>query len=82
MHGMTSSMTPKMGIAAEEKKDEADRPVMEPGAEGPGVRDWFGTLPKATKSNRAAALTHEPNSALPAAPPMASHDNRAGMGTT
>jgi hypothetical protein len=56
MRGMTSSMTPKMGIAAEEKKDEADRPVMEPGAEGPGVRDWFGALPKATKSNRGAAI--------------------------
>jgi Flavodoxin len=56
MRGMTSSMTRKMGISAEEKKDEAEQHELEPGAEGPGVRDWFESLPKATRKSRAAAL--------------------------
>jgi hypothetical protein len=56
MRGMTSGMTRKMGLTAEEKKDEAEQHEIEPGAEGPGVRDWFGDLPKATKGSRAAAF--------------------------
>jgi len=56
MRGMTSGMTRKMGLAAEEKKDEAERHETEPGAEGPGVRDWFDDLPKAGKGSRAAAF--------------------------
>jgi hypothetical protein len=41
---------------AEEKKDEAEQHEIEPGAEGPGVRDWFADLPKAAKGNKAAAF--------------------------
>jgi hypothetical protein len=56
MRGMTSAMTRKMGIAAEEKIDEAHRHEVEPGAEGPGVRDLFDTLPKASKGAIGAAF--------------------------
>jgi hypothetical protein len=56
MRGMTSGPSRRMGLAAEEKKDEADRPETEPGAEGPGVRDWFDDLPKAAKRSKAAAF--------------------------
>lgn len=45
-----------MGLTAEEKKDEAEQHEIEPGAEGRGVRDWFGELPKATKGTKAAAF--------------------------
>jgi hypothetical protein len=53
---MTSAMSRKMGLTPEEKKDEAEQHEIEPGAEGPGVRDWFGDLPKATKGTKAAAF--------------------------
>jgi Flavodoxin len=56
MRGMSSGMSRKMGISGEAKKDEAERHELEPGAEGPGVRDWFDTLPKATKRSKAAAF--------------------------
>jgi Flavodoxin len=56
MRGMTSAMTRKMGITAEEKVDEAHRHDVEPGAEGPGVRDWFDTLPKARRGTKGAAF--------------------------
>jgi flavodoxin len=56
MRGMTSGMSRKMGVTAEEKKPEADRHELEPDAEGPGVRDWFDGLPKATKNSKAAAF--------------------------
>jgi hypothetical protein len=53
---MTSGMSRKMGLTAEEKKDEAEQHEIEPGAEGPGIRDWFGDLPKAAKGSKAAAF--------------------------
>jgi flavodoxin len=56
MRGMTSGMSRRMGLTAEEKKDEAEQHEIEPGAEGPGVRDWFGDLPKAAKGSKAAAF--------------------------
>lgn len=56
MRGMTSGVSRKMGLAAEEKKDEADRHKIEPGAESSGVRDWFDDLPKAEKGSMAAAF--------------------------
>jgi Flavodoxin len=56
MRGMTSGMTRKMGLTAEEKVDEAEQHEIEPRAEGPGVRDWFGDLPKAAKGSKAAAF--------------------------
>lgn len=56
MHGMTSGLSRKMGLTAEEKKDEEERHEIEPGAEGPGVRDWFADLPRAVKGSKAAAF--------------------------
>ena len=56
MRGMSSGMSRKMGISAEEKLEEAERHELEPEAEGPGVRDWFDKLPKATKPSKAAAF--------------------------
>ncbi len=56
MRGMTSGLSRKMGLAAEEKKDEEEKHETEPGAEGPGVRDWFEDLPKARKGSQAAAF--------------------------
>jgi flavodoxin len=58
MRGMTSNLSRKMGLQGAEKKavagDGGREP--EPGAEGPGVRDWFHTLPKAAANSRAAAF--------------------------
>jgi flavodoxin len=58
MRGMTSALSRKMGITAEQKAVAEGIPAhnLEPGAEGPGVRDWFDTLPKAAKGRRAAAF--------------------------
>jgi hypothetical protein len=56
MRGMTSGLSRKMGLTAEEKKDEAERHETEPGAEGPGIRDWFADLPRAANGRRAAAF--------------------------
>lgn len=58
MRGMTFGRSRKLGLAAERKKAEqggaAHRP--DPGAEGPGVREWFHTLPQAHDGVHAAAF--------------------------
>lgn len=60
MRGMTSGLTRKMGLQAEQKESEGDqeKPRHEPeeGAEGPGVRDWFHGLSKTRNGARAAAF--------------------------
>jgi Flavodoxin len=58
MRGMTSAFSRKMGLQAEEKKAQGDavHEQHEPGAEGPGLRDWFHNLPKASPGRRAAAF--------------------------
>jgi len=56
MRGMTTGLSRKMGVSAEEKKDPGERHDLEPDAEGPGVRDWFHGLPKATGRRPAAAF--------------------------
>lgn len=60
-HGMrmSSQRTRQMGLEGHEKAAVAgkdDVHPVEPGAEGPGVRDWFSDLPKAAKGRRAAAF--------------------------
>jgi hypothetical protein len=45
-----------MGVSAEAKKDPDERQELEPGAEGPGIRDWFHGLPRADEPRRAAAF--------------------------
>ena len=55
---MTSDRTRQMGLAGEEKKAEAHGLHLdaEPGAEGPGLREWFSTLPRVGPGHRAAAF--------------------------
>ena len=52
---MTSAKTRQMGLEGEQKKAGASLHI-EPGAAGPGVREWFTHLPKAAPGGRAAAF--------------------------
>jgi uncharacterized protein YndB with AHSA1/START domain len=56
MRGMTTGLSRKIGVSAEEKKDPGERHDLEPDAEGPGVRDWFHGLPKTSGRRSAAAF--------------------------
>ena len=56
MRGMTSAMSRHMGIAAEAKQEPAERHEVEPGAEGPGVRDWLHDLTRTAEHRMAAAF--------------------------
>jgi hypothetical protein len=55
---MTSERTRHAGLAGEEKKAEAHGQHLdvEPGAEGPGLREWFQTLPRVASGHRGAAF--------------------------
>jgi hypothetical protein len=66
MRGMTSDMTRRKGLEAEEKaaKGKGRTFVPEAGAEGPGIRDWFGALPKAAAGAHAAAFDTRVDSKL------------------
>jgi hypothetical protein len=57
IRGMTSQFSRKIGIGEEEKAEGEGAPKhdLEPDAEGPGLRDWFGGLPKIHEGGRAAA---------------------------
>jgi len=56
-HGLSTAVTRKMGLKAEERVP-AGVPGHgpEPGAAGPGIRDWFRGLPKAPPGSRCAAF--------------------------
>ena len=54
MRGMSSRMSRRNGVQGERKK--APEIHVEPGAEGPGLRDWFGGLGKAADEASAAAF--------------------------
>jgi flavodoxin len=58
MHGVSTGMSRRMGVSGERKAAEkkGEELETEPGAEGPGIRDWFGELPKAAAGRRAAAF--------------------------
>jgi hypothetical protein len=60
MRGMTSGMSRKFAAQAEQKRESEDSGTighgLEPGAEGPGLRDWFHQLPKSGKGRHAAAF--------------------------
>ncbi len=58
MRGMTSGSTRQRGLAREgmSASGKGRHFVPEPGAQGPGVRDWFGALPRARPGARAAAF--------------------------
>ena len=45
-----------LGLTADEKTGEAEQHEIEPSAQGPGVRDWFGDQPKASTGTRGAAF--------------------------
>ena len=58
MLGMTSGMSRRMGVSAEEKSEARGEPAheLEEDEEGPGVREWFDGLPKMEDGGRAAAF--------------------------
>jgi Flavodoxin len=58
VRGMTSGMSRRMGVSGQEKAgSKGETPhEMEPGAEGPGVRDWLDKLPKVKDGRRAASF--------------------------
>lgn len=58
MRGMTSGLTRRKGLEAEEQaaRNKGQEFQPEPGAEGPGVRDWIGALPRARRGAHAAAF--------------------------
>jgi hypothetical protein len=63
MCGLSSGVSRKMGLKAEQlaAAREAGHPV-EPDCAGPGVRDWFMTLPKAADGSLGAAFDTHPDS--------------------
>ena len=56
VRGMTTSLSRHMGVAGEAKKDPDEQHELQPGAEGPGLRDWFHELPEAHGRRMAAAF--------------------------
>lgn len=58
IRGMTSATSRRMGVKGEQKAGEkAGTAVsLEPGAEGPGLRDWLPTLTAPDPGSRAAAF--------------------------
>ena len=58
MRGMTSGLSRRKGLEAQEKaaSDKGAGFTHEPAAEGPGVRDWLGSLPPPSPGQLAAAF--------------------------
>lgn len=59
MRGMSSGMTRRMAASMDKKEHEDGGQVghgLEPDVPGPGLRDWFHTLPKGPRGRRAAAF--------------------------
>jgi hypothetical protein len=54
MHGLSTAWSRRMGAKSEPKKGPPAQ--VEPGATGPGVRDWLPTLPAPRPGARAAAF--------------------------
>jgi hypothetical protein len=63
IRGMTSGFSRKMGVSGEEKLEAQGEPAheMEEDAEGPGVREWFDSLPKSEGGSAAAFDTRLPS---------------------
>jgi hypothetical protein len=57
LHGLSTTVTRKMGLRAEQRVP-AGVPGHgpQPGAAGPGIREWFRGLPKAPAGSRSAAF--------------------------
>jgi hypothetical protein len=58
IRGMTSGFSRKMGVSGDEKAEAKGEPTheLEEDAEGPGVREWFDSLPKVSDRGPAAAF--------------------------
>jgi hypothetical protein len=58
MRGMSSGLSRRKGLEAQEQaaRDKGAGFTHEPDAEGPGVRDWLGSLPPASPGQLAAAF--------------------------
>jgi hypothetical protein len=58
IRGMTSGFSRKIGVSGEEKAEAKGEPTheLEEDAEGPGVREWFDSLPKTSDGGAAAAF--------------------------
>lgn len=58
MHGMTSAVSRRMGVKGEQKSaaKAGTAVAVEPGVEGPGLRDWLPTLSAPDPGSRAAAF--------------------------
>jgi hypothetical protein len=60
MRGMSSGVSRKIAVSIEEKaargKGEHQGHGLEPGVQGPGLRQWFHGLPKASQGQFAAAF--------------------------
>ena len=53
MLGMTRQSSRSQAVAPPKKNPDAPR-HLEPGAEGPGIREWLATLPRAARTRAAA----------------------------
>ena len=58
MRGMSTGLSRRLGVEGEQKAaaGNGEVPRTEPGAAGPGVRDWLHALPKAPKGGLATAF--------------------------
>jgi hypothetical protein len=57
LHGLSTSLTRGMGLKAEQRVPAGVAGHgTEPGAAGPGLRDWFRGLPRAAAGSRGAAF--------------------------
>jgi hypothetical protein len=58
MRGMSSGLSRRKGLEAQEQaaRDKGAAFTHEPAAEGPGIRDWLGSLPPASPGQLAAAF--------------------------
>ncbi|HEX6499830.1 MAG TPA: flavodoxin domain-containing protein [Micromonosporaceae bacterium] len=64
MRGMSTSRSRTVGVRNAVEEGHEKPSEIEPGAEGEGIRDWFHTLPKATRTAEAAAFDTRAGSRL------------------
>lgn len=80
MHGMSTALSRRMGISAEQKKIPEQRHEIDPAAGGPGVRDWLRGLRTGSGALRAATFDTRADSRMAggAAPSIARALRRHG----
>ena len=83
VHGMTSAVTRKMGLKAEEKVlAMVPGHQAEPRAAGPGVREWFHGLPRAPMGSLGAAFDTRGEVRMAGAPRTGSRGGCVTAGTS